>query len=227
MFKKTFSYTSTVGYGWSTMASNLVFFIGLIFILLFVIYAPAVSRLVILNVGLPEPYSKISSVLLQILGQIIGILLGIGMFKISLSFCDERKPSIKTLFSGAECFWRYLGTAILYALIVLGGMILFIVPGIIWAVKFSLAKYYVVDKGYGPIDALRSSARSTEGVKWELFGFEIFSTMILYAGILCLGIGIFAAVPTVIVAKALVYRQLAAQTILEFESFQQAEMEEI
>ena len=148
-------------------------------------------------------------------------ILGIGLFKIALSFCDERKPSIGTLFDGFDCFWRYLGTAILYLLIVLGGTLLFIVPGIIWAIKFSLAYYYVVDKGHGPIDALRSSARATDGVKWELFGFGMFCALIMYAGILCLGIGIFATIPTVIIAKALVYRQLSAQTIMEFESYQE------
>jgi len=64
----------------------------------------------------------------------------------------------------------------------------------------------------GPIEALKASATATYGVKWDLFGFWIVCGAIIVAGLLCLIVGIFAAVPTVMVAQALVYRQLAAQS---------------
>ena len=213
MSKKSFSYSDTIGYGWSVMASNIGYFIGLIFLLVFLTYLAPVSRIIIMKVGVPEPLMTTLSISLQIIGQLVSLILGIGMIKIALSFCNEHKPAISTLFDGFDCFWRYLGTAILYILIVLGGFILFIVPGIIWSIKFSLSYYYVIDKGLGPIEALKASARATDTVKWELFGFGMLCTLIIYAGALCLGVGIFAAFPTVMIAKALVYRQLGAQTV--------------
>jgi uncharacterized membrane protein len=94
----------------------------------------------------------------------------------------------------------------------MGGFLLFIVPGIIWAVKYHLCFYFVVDKGLGPIAAIKASGRTTMGVKWELFGFGIVCAMINMLGMLCLIIGVFATYPTVVVAYALVYRQLLAQT---------------
>jgi len=111
-----------------------------------------------------------------------------------------------------SCSWVLAGTAVLYGLIIFGGFLLFIVPGIIWSVKFSLWSYFVVDKGLGPVQALKASSRATMGVKWDLFGFGIVCGAINILGVLCLIIGIFATYPTVIVATALVYRQLAAQT---------------
>ncbi len=136
----------------------------------------------------------------------------IGLIKIALSFCDEQKPSFATLFDAWDCFWRYVGASILYGLIILGGLILLIVPGIVWAVKFSLCYYFVIDKGLGPIEALKASSRTTMGVKWQLFGFGILCALINLLGMLCLLVGVFATYPTVLVASALVYRQLSAQT---------------
>jgi uncharacterized membrane protein len=213
MSKKTFSFGDTIGYGWNVMSSHIGFFIGLGFLYLVVLYSAAIVDGIINVIGVPEPFIMISSISSTIIGQIIAYVLTIGMIKIALSFCDEHKPAISTLFNSFDCFWRYLGTAILYVLIVLGGFILFIVPGIIWSIKFSLSYYYVVDKGLGPIEALKASARATDTVKWELFGFGMLCALITYAGILCLGVGIFAAFPTVMIAQALVYRQLAAQTV--------------
>jgi uncharacterized membrane protein len=178
-----------------------------------------------------------------------------GVIKITLSFCDERKPTVGTLFNFWDCFWRYFGAAILYCLMIFAGSILLFFPktiwffagmldrvcsviflgfprivrflrmpvigcslillgfpGIMWGVKFSLWPYFVIDKGLGPIAALKASSRTTMGVKRDLLGFNILLGLINLAGLLCLILGVFATYPTVIVAHALVYRQLSAQT---------------
>ena len=223
MSNKNFSFGDVISYGWSTMTANIGFFIGLGFLYLIAVFASGFIGGIIETIGIPEPILLASNISLQIFSHVIGIIIGIGLIKIALSFCDEHRPPITTLFNAFDCFWRYLGTYILYILIVIGGTLLFIVPGIIWAIKFSLAYYYVVDEGLGPIEALKASARATNTVKWELFGFGILCTLLIYAGILCLGVGIFAAFPTILIAKALVYRQLAAQTIMEHESYQPVE----
>ena len=136
------------------------------------------------------------------------------MLKIALSFCDEQTPSLRMLFDFRDCFWKYLALHILYFLIIYAGILLLIVPGIIWAIKFSLCFYFVVDKNLGPIQALKASSRTTKGVKWDLFAFGILNCGIILLGLTCLIVGIFAAYPTVLIAQALVYRQLVAQTQL-------------
>lgn len=149
---------------------------------------------------------------MNILGWAISIVLGIGLIKIALSFCDEKKPPIRKLFDVWDCFWRYIAAKILYVLIVLGGFILLIVPGIIWSIKFGLYRYFVINKGMGPVQAIKASALTTKGVKWQLFGFGILCCLINLLGLVCLVVGTFATYPTVLVAQALVYRQLLAQT---------------
>jgi uncharacterized membrane protein len=227
MAGKYFNFSEVLGYGWSVMKANLWFFVGLGFLFLIITYIPEIIHIIavclylliityipaIIDIpylpGLVLVALKLATTILDL---VISIVLGIGLIKIALSFCDEQKPAIGTLFDAWDCFWRYVGAAILYGLIILGGTILLIIPGIIWAIKYSLCYYFVIDKGLGPVDAIKASGRTTSGVKWQLLGFGILCGLINLLGLLCLVVGVFATYPTVLVATALVYRQLMAQT---------------
>ena len=90
------------------------------------------------RMDLPAPLFLAVRIITNIVGWIIGIILGIGFIKIALSFCDERKPTIGILFDACGCFWRFIAVGILYLLITFAGFILLIIRGIIWAIKFSL-----------------------------------------------------------------------------------------
>ena len=210
---KYFNFTDVIGYGWRVMRANLWFFVVLVFVWLIITFIPTVIDIIAAHF-LPRTATafEVLNIATTILAFVINIVLVIGMIKIALSFCDERKPTIGTLFDVWGCFWRYVAAGILYTLIILGGTILLIIPGIIWAIKYSLCYYFVIDKGLGPVQAIKASGRTTMGVKWELFGFYILCGLINLLGVLCLLVGIFATYPTVIVATALVYRQLIAQT---------------
>jgi hypothetical protein len=210
--RKYFNFSDVLGYGWRVMKTNFWFFVGIGLVFLIVTYLPIVARVVVKSLNLPKASDITLGILLRVLGWVIHIVVAIGLIKIALGFCDEQKPPFATLFDAWDCFWRYLGAGILYCLIVLGGLILLIVPGIIWAVKFSLCYYFVIDKGLGPIEALKASSRATMGVKWRLFGFGILCALINLLGMLCLLVGVFATYPTVLIAGVLVYRQLSAQT---------------
>lgn len=207
MSRKFFSFCDVLGYGWGVMKANIWFFVGVGLICFGITYIPTVIDFIS-----PKSVNIISRIGIIILGWPISAILGIGLTKIALSFCDEVKPRTGTLFDAWGCFWRYLGTMILYSLICIGGFLLLIVPGIVWGVKFKLSFYFVVDKGLGPVEALKASSRTTMGAKWELLGFGILCSLINLLGLLCLFVGLFATYPTVLVANALVYRQLAAQT---------------
>ena len=213
MTGKYFRFSDVLSYGWDVMKTCFGFFVGLGIVWTVITYAPTIIESVLRRTIFAESFPFALNLFITIASWVIGIVLGIGITKIALSFCDERKPAISTLFSAPwDCFWRYLATGILYALILIPGFILLIVPGIIWAVKFGLWPYFVVDKGLGPIQALKASSRTTMGVKWDLFGFGVLCMIFNIAGLLCLIVGVFATYPTTIVAHALVYRQLAAQT---------------
>jgi hypothetical protein len=211
MNEKYFSYGDVLGYGWRTMKSNLGFFVGVGIISFVISYIPTFIIKITEHIDSKSDFILVQ-IITNILSWIINVIIGIGMVKIALSFCDEQKPTVETLFDAWDCFWRYLGAALLTMLICMCGFILFIIPGIIWSVKFSLFPYFVVEQGLGPVEALKASSQTTNGIKWELLGFYILCGLINLLGVLCLFIGIFATYPTTIVATALVYRQLLSQT---------------
>ena len=95
------------------------------------------------------------------------------------------------------------------AIIFIGGFILFVIPGIYFAIKYHFLLYFVIDKKMGPLEALRASGKITDGVKWRLLGFSIVSIGIVILGFLAFGFGILVAVPVATLADAYLYRKLS------------------
>lgn len=135
-----------------------------------------------------------------------------GVIKISLKFCDGQKPKIDDIFSCAHLFFKYLIASIFYNLIIFAGFILLIIPGIIWSLKYWFYDYFIVDKELGPMQSLKASAMITKGARWQFFVFTCLLVLINLAGLLCFVVGLFATIPTSLVAAAHVYRQLLART---------------
>jgi len=196
----------TVKFGWKTMKDNLGFFIGLLIVAWLVQFAP---RLIADHVVKEVGFLRIIFCLLYV---VLIFVVQMGLIKISLRFCDHEKGTFRDLFSCFPLFFKYLFSSILYGLIVIGGAILLIFPGVIWGIKFMLFPYFIVDKRMGPVEALKASAKTTMGAKWDLLGFYSVVSIINVIGVLSLVIGIFATVPTVMIATALVYRKLLSQT---------------
>lgn len=156
------------------------------------------------------------SIIIQIASFVLSMIIGMGLIKICLRFCDGEKGEFSDLFSCYPLFFKYLVGSILYGLIVVVGLILLIIPGIIWAIKFQFFDYLIVDKGLGPIDALEKSSEITRGVKWDLFIFAILLGIINLLGLLCLLVGLFVTIPVTMVAIAFVYRKLLPETSQEY-----------
>ena len=216
------------------MKANFWFFVGLGIVLLVISLSGQILGQVMENY--PEKFPPFLSLALLLMTFVIEIILGIGLIKIVLGFCDSLKPRFSTLFNGWDCFWRYLGAGLLYCLIVGGAfiactlpltllsvsmrtpwfaLVAFIaasIPIAILLIKFSLCFYFVIDRGLGPIKALKASSWATKGAEWSLFVFGILCGLINLLGFLCLFVGLFATFPTIMVAMALVYRDLSAQT---------------
>jgi uncharacterized membrane protein len=151
------------------------------------------------------------SLLFALAGLFVSNVLTIGTTKIALKFTDGQKPELADLFTGYPLFFKFFFATLLFVLIVAAGLILLIVPGIMWAVRFSQFGYLVVDKGLGPTESLRKSAEITQGARWHLFLFGLILLGVNLLGLLALVIGLLWAVPTSMVATAYVYRTLLAQ----------------
>ncbi|MDP6642352.1 MAG: hypothetical protein QGF74_03165 [Candidatus Nanoarchaeia archaeon] len=156
--------------------------------------------------------SVILSIIIISIIAFVRTLITMGVTKISLKFSNNEEGEYEDLISCYPLFFKYLASSIVYMLIMMGGLLLLIIPGIIWAIQFQFYNYFIIDKGLGPIEALKSSSRITKGVKWKLLGFLVVILLINLVGALALVIGLFATIPTSMVAVAFVYRKLSMQT---------------
>lgn len=87
-------------------------------------------------------------------------------------------------------------TNLLVLLIVMGGLILFIVPGIICSFRYTQATFIMIeDKNLDPIDALKESRRLMHGHKWNLFVFGLTFIGHILLGIVTFGIYFFYVLP--------------------------------
>ncbi len=206
MKEAKFSNKEALRFGWETMKKNFFFFLGLLLISTFLFSAPYfLAEMVVETALLP-------GVLIYIIDIFITFVISLGLIKISILFFDTGKAEFADLFRQYPLVLKYLGSSILYGLIVFAGTILLIVPGIIWGIKFWFYDYFIVDQGAGPVEALKKSSAATRGAKGKLFVFLIVLGLVNLLGLLCLGIGLFATVPTTMIAIAFVYRKLAPRT---------------
>lgn len=207
MEKKNFSNKEAIKYGWGIMKANLWYFVGILIVAWLIVGIPG---------ALADHFQKndmgFLTLLLNIITAVLRVIISIGMIKIALKFLSEEKPEFKELFNFKGSFWRFVGGSILYGLIVAAGFILLIVPGIYWAIKYQWFGYCIVDQRLGPVQALKKSAQMTDTVKWQLLGFGLVMTGINILGFLCLFIGLFATIPTTLLAIVFVYRKLLSQT---------------
>lgn len=137
-------------------------------------------------------------------------LTAIGFTKIQLNILDSKKTKVSDLFNANGIFWQYLATSILVGLIVIGGLLLLIVPGIIWLLKYQFAMPLVVDKKLDITESIRKSGEITQGHKGWLFGFAIVLGLVNIAGALLLLVGLLVTIPLTTMAYIYVYRQLSS-----------------
>lgn len=214
---KRFSKGEAVRYGWGKMRENLGFFIGLIII------STLISFFFSGFAGLFDKRLPSLSLIFNIGSFIFSVFIEIVYIKVSLNLCEgDRGQTHDILSFSVPLFFKFLLAIVLYSLIVTVGFVLFIVPGIYFMIKYQFVLYLIVDKNMDVAQAFSTSSQITNGVKWQLFFFDLLIGIIILAGILFFGIGIFAAFPTALVAVAYVYRKLSSGAVTDSGSQFQA-----
>ena len=86
---------------------------------------------------------------------------------------------------GLSRFWSILGLSILVALGIGIGFLLFIIPGVMLAVRWSVALPACVVENLGPLASMRRSAELTRGHRWKIFGlFVLFLVGVIVAALI-------------------------------------------
>lgn len=136
--------------------------------------------------------------------------LWLGLFNMSLRSADGLPIHVGHLFSRFQYVFHYFFATIFFSVIVFVGSLLLIFPAFIWAARFGLFPYFIVDKGAGPISSLKMSSQATFGAKWDIFAFSLVQICLLIAGFLALLFGLLIALPICNIAWGCIYRHLTS-----------------
>ena len=121
------------------------------------------------------------------------IMLGISIY--TLKFI-RGKAEFKDILSGFKNYFKAIGLYFLQVIIITIGLILLIVPGIIFAIKMSQAGFILADDGSkGIIQCLKESWSMMSGRTGEYFILELSFLGWLILSILTFGIGMIFLVP--------------------------------
>jgi len=132
------------------------------------------------------------------------------LIKASLSLTQNKPiPSDVSSLSLMSAVYLVLAS-ILVACGVFLGLILFIVPGLIFAVRSSLAQYIIIDQNEKVIPAIKKSMALTKGYFWS---FARLILCICVLGLLSMfplfGLGFIVLIPVSTIAMSLVYRKIS------------------
>ena len=200
---QAFSIKEAIKYGWKSTREHIVFLVSLV-----VGIFASNARFSYAEELLSSTGNNLIVFTLFVVSLLISFLLGIGLIYITLKIYDENKAAYKDLLEPAPLLWRFIGASAVYTLIVIAGLILFVVPGIIWAIKYKFYKYALIDEKLGVMDSIRKSRDITEGEKWNIFLFGLVLALINILGALALFVGLFVTIPITIMATVYVYRKL-------------------
>jgi hypothetical protein len=169
-------------------------------------------NLFVINRPLPPETKALLSIGMSIVTLVrvaFSIWLSIGMYQFALKIVRGQTAGVGDLFGGGRFFWRALLCSIVFGLAILGGLLLFIVPGIIAILMFWPFLYVLVDRNLPGLQSLSQASMITSGNKLALFGLLLVCTFINVCGLLALGVGIFVSVPYVFVVTTLAYDRIS------------------
>lgn len=194
---------------WKAIKQNFWILIGLTVaysIIVFIIYSlfgPSFSDTM---KGIPQPIKD--QLIYMALIMILGGLFGLGFIKNVFQALDGVEPQFSAYGIQAVKLLKYIACSIIFGIIGGIGLVLFIIPGIYFMLRFQFYIAFLVDENTGVIESLQKSWKITKGqtIKLLLLGIVQFLTII--AGYLILLIGVFVASPIVLGTYCETYRKL-------------------
>jgi uncharacterized membrane protein len=104
-----------------------------------------------------------------------------------LRFMRDERPNVADVFQGFKVNYLNVVLANLLVWAIVGiGLILLLVPGIIFACRLAFVPYLVMDKGLDPVAAIEKSWFMTRGHGWRIFGMYVLIIVMFFCGLLLL-----------------------------------------
>lgn len=166
-----------------------------------------IARVITMIILLPY---VITFFIVSIFAYIVLTTLYLGYTKLLLDAANKNDLRYQTLLSIVDLkkSTKYIIASILYLLLVIFGLILFVIPGVYFGVKYMFFSFAIVDKNLGIKDSFKYSAKITKGSRLKLTGFGILGLALTIAGFMMFMIGGYIATIILSLSSAYIYKKL-------------------
>lgn len=145
------------------------------------------------------------SMLLTALSMAVQLALQAAIIKGSLQLTRGQGIDVGSAFSGIR-WGQVVLTAVLVFVGTVVGLVLCIIPGLIWIFLTSYSLYFVIDRDMGAVDAIKASITMVKNNLGPLILFWLASLGVTILGACACGVGLLVAIPVVILAQAYTFR---------------------
>ncbi len=195
----------SIQFGWTTLKKSAPFVVG-------VTLVAWIVPTIIEWAGDKALDSGIQEFGISIIVYLVSSTFGLGLAKIYLRFRDGEKPVFENLFDGLARLHVYIGAVIIVGIAVVMGLILLLVPGIVFLIRLWFVGFVVVDERAGPLESIQRSWDITRGHTLDLFLLFLLLAGLNLLGALMLGVGLLVTIPISGLALAHIYRHLKPST---------------
>lgn len=195
-------YGEIFSFGFKKTKENFLFLLGVLVVL---------ALVSILNGAIQDALRPELGVLVVIVGIVfwlINMLLELGFLKITLKLVAGEKPTYKDLYQHYPQYLNFLLASVITAVIVIGGFILLILPGIYLAVRLQFVPVLAADKKLPPVEAVKAGWELTRGKWMKVFVFDLLLIGINILGAIALLVGLLVTIPTSSIAFTYFYKKL-------------------
>ena len=204
-------------HGWKTIWKYFLelFLIGL---LLFIISIPvnAFSFLI-------DDYSNWAGIVVFVFISIAYGVLVLGPLQFGMYYCYLKAArgenlQVGDLFAIKENYINIMLAALLTNIIIGIGVMMLIIPGIIFACKLAFVPYLVIDKKMDAIKALQTSWKMTDGYAMNIFVMGLLAIFIAIGGFIAFVVGVIVAAMWIYASFASLYYSVESRQVPEAAS---------
>ena len=134
--------------------------------------------------------------------------LTLGLHSMALQIVDRGTPTMSSIFTHRPAGSSYLLAFSVYWVGVIVGLCIFILPGILLAVRWCFFRQILASQPSSGRTALHKAALLADGHWWPIFRLVLMTVALNIAGAALLGIGFFVSYPVTALWTALFYRTL-------------------
>jgi membrane-anchored glycerophosphoryl diester phosphodiesterase (GDPDase) len=205
--KEKINYSDIIRTAWRGLKSQFWLLTGLL-IGFTIIY----SLLFIFAIPAKGDFFSISDIIAWILCLFLFCLFQLGYLKNCFQTLDGEEPQFSSYGQVSRKLPGYFAASLIYSMIIFIGSVLFVLPGIYLALRLQFFIASMVDENTGIIKSFKRSWEITKGHSVRLFVVVLIMILINFIGQMALVVGMFAAIPLIVLMYGVVFRRLTTPT---------------